>query len=161
MSKCFCFLFLVVAVCVLNVFIVWFVILKVYGGEGWVFIEEAAYKLLIDTILEEPHELEKAPENPMLEGGSSELLESVPELYDKQVICEEQPSALDIRAPDILGKDISTGKEKSQEQDLDVKVTPTVLQVAVVFLFFFSWTSYHLLSSVSAMNVHFSDSSLT
>ncbi|KAL0382109.1 UNVERIFIED_CONTAM: hypothetical protein Scaly_0498200 [Sesamum calycinum] len=29
-------------------------LLKVYGDDGWLFIEEAAYKLLIDTILEEP-----------------------------------------------------------------------------------------------------------
>lgn len=58
--------------------------IKVYGDDGWAFIEEAAYKLLIDTILEEPEEDETGP--PLREGASKESQEqpaSGNELCDK------------------------------------------------------------------------------
>lgn len=46
-------------------------LLKVYGGdEGWVFIEEASYKLLIDTILEQQEEQDK---NKMIQLAKWEL----------------------------------------------------------------------------------------
>ncbi|KAI3470864.1 hypothetical protein Pfo_027527 [Paulownia fortunei] len=108
-------------------------LLKVYGDDGWVFIEEAAYKLLIDTILEEPEvaQLEHEPEHPLLEGGSHgsyEQPESIDELCDTEVIFEEQVCAPDIHEPEIHGDDINIGQEKSQEQGMDVEVNPMLLQ---------------------------------
>ncbi|KAL0341296.1 UNVERIFIED_CONTAM: hypothetical protein Sradi_4646400 [Sesamum radiatum] len=108
-------------------------LLKVYGDDGWLFIEEAAYKLLIDTILEEPEvpQLDHAPEHSLLEGGkhgSDEHSESLHELCDKEVISEKQVSVTDVHVAEAHDEDIDIGLEKSQEQDLDVKLTPMLLQ---------------------------------
>ncbi|KAL0452746.1 UNVERIFIED_CONTAM: hypothetical protein Slati_1252700 [Sesamum latifolium] len=111
-------------------------LLKVYGDDGWLFIEEAAYKLLIDTILEEPEvpQLDHAPEHLLLEGGkhgSDEHSESLHELCDKEVISEKQASVTDFHVAEAHDEDIDIGLEKSREQDLDVKVTPMLLQAGV------------------------------
>ncbi|KAL0402892.1 UNVERIFIED_CONTAM: putative inactive histone-lysine N-methyltransferase SUVR1 [Sesamum radiatum] len=108
-------------------------LLKVYGDDGWLFIEEAAYKLLIDMILEEPDvpQLDHAPEHLLLEGGkhgSDEHSESLHELCDKEVISEKQVSVTDFHVAEAHNEDIDAGLEKSREQDLDVKVTPMLLQ---------------------------------
>ncbi|PIN20489.1 Histone-lysine N-methyltransferase [Handroanthus impetiginosus] len=102
-------------------------LLKVYGDDGWAFIEEAAYRLLIDTILEEPEvsQLEHAPEKLLLEDVAHKSYEpeSVPELCDKEVIYEEKTCALNFH-----GDDINIERGKSQEQDLAVEVSPILLQ---------------------------------
>ncbi|KAG8373101.1 hypothetical protein BUALT_Bualt12G0135600 [Buddleja alternifolia] len=112
-------------------------LLKVYGNDGWAFIEEAAYKLLIDTILEEPEvpQLEHKPESehPLLEGteqGSNEPLESVLKLCDKGVISEEQlECASNVHEAD---KHINIKEEQNQEQNLDAEVNPTPIKDVMV-----------------------------
>ncbi|XP_009770489.1 uncharacterized protein LOC107811057 isoform X2 [Nicotiana tabacum] len=74
-------------------------LLKVYGDEGWIFIEEAAYKLLIETILDTQGESESnhdhEPQNQLAEIGSGntcpnfqEKSENLAEPCDEEV-CEE------------------------------------------------------------------------
>nr|XP_018628865.1 uncharacterized protein LOC104103992 isoform X3 [Nicotiana tomentosiformis] len=74
-------------------------LLKVYGDEGWIFIEETAYKLLIETIIDTQGESESdhkhEPQNQLAEMGSgygsSNLhvkSENLAEPCDKEV-CEE------------------------------------------------------------------------
>ncbi|XP_057788906.1 probable inactive histone-lysine N-methyltransferase SUVR1 [Salvia miltiorrhiza] len=74
-------------------------LLKVYGDGGWPFIEEAAYKLLIDTILEEPegdqlgHETGLSPPESCSK-GSLEQPASGNELSDKAATYDEHEEPL-------------------------------------------------------------------
>ncbi|KAK4436529.1 hypothetical protein Salat_0816600 [Sesamum alatum] len=111
-------------------------LLEVYGDDGWLFIEEAAYKLLIDTLLEEPEvpQLDHAPEHSLLEGSgkhgsTDEHSESVHELCDEEgVISEKQVTETDFHVAEAQDEGVDIGLEKSRQQDLDVKVTPLLLQ---------------------------------
>lgn len=71
-------------------------LLKVYGGdEGWVFVEEAAYKLVIDTILEKQEEEEAHDEMLQIEGevvdnpASLEMIEPVVDGGETSLLLEE------------------------------------------------------------------------
>ncbi|XP_019255995.1 PREDICTED: uncharacterized protein LOC109234448 isoform X2 [Nicotiana attenuata] len=107
-------------------------LLKVYGDEGWIFIEEAAYKLLIETILDTQGESESnhdhdpqnqlaeigavyEPQNQLAEIGSGNTSpnfqgksENLAEPCDKEV-CEEHdqvdgtPVKLDEHEKHIIG----------------------------------------------------------
>lgn len=102
-------------------------LLKVYGNDGWAFIEEAAYKLLIDTILEEPEvdELDHETGLPPLEGssqGSHEEPVSGGVLCDKEVPCDElrEPScALGIHGLEMSGQDVKFGLEGGSQGSLE------------------------------------------
>ncbi|KAJ8554393.1 hypothetical protein K7X08_025071 [Anisodus acutangulus] len=57
-------------------------LLKVYWDEGWIFIEEGAYKLLIETILDKQGD-ELDPQNQL--DGSPNFQENLPEPCDEEV----------------------------------------------------------------------------
>ncbi|KAL6531036.1 hypothetical protein OROHE_014105 [Orobanche hederae] len=85
-------------------------LLKVYGEDGWAFIEEAAYKMLIDTILEEPvvEQLEHEHRHLQLGSGShgsDEKSESVPEPSSEEVIVEGKLCRSHLPEPDTHCED--------------------------------------------------------
>lgn len=62
-------------------------LLKVYGEDGWIFIEEASYKLLIETIIEGQEEGRAGGDDA---SGSGEKSGSLQELCDKEERCQEE-----------------------------------------------------------------------
>lgn len=67
--------------------------MKVYGDDGWIFIEEASDKLLIETILEAQQLAEEGEVGGKGRddvGGSCEPSQSVPQLCNEQDCREEQ-----------------------------------------------------------------------
>ncbi|KAL3523957.1 hypothetical protein ACH5RR_016791 [Cinchona calisaya] len=89
-------------------------LLNVYGDEGWIFIEEASYKLLIETILEEQQLTEEKGEK--VGGGDyagreiCEQSQSVLQLCDKQQeIDDEKRKGKKIQADNYLISKDDTG----------------------------------------------------
>ena len=87
------------------------------GEDGWFFIEEASYKLLIETMLEEQQEGSWVGDDA---GGSSENYGSLDELFDKKDCCKEEK---------YLQLEIDVEKHQGKKSQVDYDFIPRVIYI--------------------------------
>ncbi|CAK9135767.1 unnamed protein product [Ilex paraguariensis] len=92
-------------------------LLDVYGNDGWAFIEEAAYKVLVDTLLEEQEQTQDEQQQ-FPEENCTETY-CVEQMLDKH-ICERQERVEDIYDAEIFDK-VLCEQEKGQEENFEAE----------------------------------------